>query len=319
MVSPSAIHLDACSTCQLRCPACLTSEAGDFFGRGRLKLSDFQKLLDRNPWIRKVDFANKGEIFLNRDLPAMLRYAHENNVALNMNHGANLNTASQESLEALVECQVERLRVSIDGATQASYGAYRVGGRLSRVIANIQRINALKKEMGSSRPQLILQFIIFGHNMHEIGAASVLARILKMELNLMLNRLPESLSEDDREQVRRRVGYADRRDFFLRKGGNYRRCLCYQLWKEPLIGWDGRLLGCVRNISCAYAEDVFEKDLMACIRSERIQLDRDMLMGKEPPRPELPCVRCDIGRDVIESGNWLTEREIYGDGRSATG
>lgn len=72
---------------------------------------------DQNSWISKIEFANKGEVFLNKDLVQILRYAHEWNVSTDMGHGVNLNNASEDMLEALVRYQVARLRVSIDGIT----------------------------------------------------------------------------------------------------------------------------------------------------------------------------------------------------------
>ena len=169
-IFPNAIHLDACSICQLECPLCVTTEGVSVIGRGSLALEDFKRLIDRNPCIRAVDFANKGEMFLNKELVQILQYAHEKNISMDMDHGVNLNHASEDALEALVRYQIARLRVSIDGITQETYQIYRVGGNLKRVIENIRRINHYKAKYQSSKPALVFQFIPFGHN--EPGAAS---------------------------------------------------------------------------------------------------------------------------------------------------
>ena len=49
-----------------------------------------------------IEIGNSGEVFLNPDLPAILRYAHEKGVTIRIAEGANLNDAADEALEALV-------------------------------------------------------------------------------------------------------------------------------------------------------------------------------------------------------------------------
>jgi MoaA/NifB/PqqE/SkfB family radical SAM enzyme len=315
MVNPTAIHLDICSICQLDCPLCITKEGRSVIGSGSLKSEDFKRLVDQNPWIGKIEFANKGEIFLNKDLVQILRYAHERNVSTDMGHGVNLNHASEDMLEALVKYQVARLRVSIDGITQETYQTYRVGGNLARVIENIKKINDYKEKYQSSKPHLIFQFIVFGHNEHEIARVGLLARLLKMEMCFFLNRVPDELSVRDRTRVRQFVGYADRGESLLKEGKNYMRHKCYQMWIKPHINWDGKLLGCSSNVWGSYAGRVFDSDLGEQFNNEKMQYCRDMLMGKKPPREDIPCTKCVNYRDLLETGNWLTESEVYGSTR----
>jgi len=72
IIRPKKIRIDASTVCQLRCPSCPTSSNANqpFLGRGFLKLNDFQKILDDNPWISEVELSNFGEIFLNPELLA---------------------------------------------------------------------------------------------------------------------------------------------------------------------------------------------------------------------------------------------------------
>jgi MoaA/NifB/PqqE/SkfB family radical SAM enzyme len=311
-IFPTAIQLDACSVCQLECPLCPSTEGILIIGKGSLAFEDFKKLIDRNPWIREVCFANKGEIFLNKELAQILQYAYGKNVSLNMNHGVNLNHASEETLEALVRYQIASLRVSIDGITQETYQRYRVGGNLKRVIENIRRINHYKAKYHSSKPALVFQFIPFGHNEHEMEGARLLARLLNMQISFRLNRMPDVFAVQDHERVMRYVGYVDRDEYLARNGKNYLRCVCYQMWNKPYIAWNGKLFGCCQNVWGIYSDNVFVDNLVDCINNEKMQYARELLMGSKPPRTDIPCLKCRAYRDMLEYGNWITESEVLG-------
>ncbi len=310
MIFPTAIHLDACSVCQLECPLCPTAEGRSIIGQGCLAFEDFKRLIDHNPWIREVAFANHGEIFLNKELVQILQYAHEKNVSLDMNNGVNLNHASEEALNAIVKYQVADLRVSIDGITQETYQIYRVGGNLKRVIDNIRRINHYKAVYRSAKPRLVFQFIPFGHNEHEMEGARLLARLLNMQMGFKLNRVPDVFAVRDSERVRRHVGYTDREEYLAREGENYVRGICYQMWIKPYIAWSGKLLGCWKNVWGVYADNVFVDDLVGCINNEKMQYAREMLMGSKSLRTDIPCLKCPVYRDMLEYGNWITENEV---------
>src|SRR5438067_2016363 len=113
-VNPDSIRLEASSFCQLRCPSCPTTvQAIDAaIGKGFLKFSDFQALIDRNPQIQTIELSNYGEIFLNPELLQMMQYARECKVALTARNGVNLNHAREEVLEGLVKYQFRKLTCS---------------------------------------------------------------------------------------------------------------------------------------------------------------------------------------------------------------
>ena len=298
--------------CQLRCPLC-PSTAGEntaTVGRGYLKVQNFERFVDQNPQIRNVELGNFGEVFLNKDLPKILECAHARGVSTTIDEGANLNDASNEALEALVKYQTAVVRCAIDGITQATYSKYRVGGDLRRVLRNIQSINRFKEKHHSTRPRLIFQFIVFGHNEHEMERAIVLAEMLRMEIFLKLNVSPNAMGVQNRDRVRQLVGYADRAEYLEKERKHYYRQQCYELWNSPQVNWDGKLLGCSRNIWGIFAENVFQSDLASCINNEKMQYARRMLMGQAPAREDMHCLKCSVYKSMAESGEWITATEI---------
>ena len=122
VVNPTVLCIEACSVCQLRCPLCPTAkgERESLIGSGSLKFQDFQRLIDQNPQICRVELGHFGEVFLNKELPRILEYAYTRHVTTSIDQGANLNHASEEALEALVKYQTAVVLCAIDATTQAA-------------------------------------------------------------------------------------------------------------------------------------------------------------------------------------------------------
>lgn len=320
LIRPHTIRLEASTVCQLRCPCCptATGEVGQTLGSGFLKFSDFRNVVDNNPWVYEIELSNWGEIFLNRELIQIIRYAYKCNVALKASNGVNLNNVSEETLEALVKYHFRDITFSIDGASQQSYSQYRRNGNFQKVIDNIKVINKFKRKYRSLYPVLRWQFVIFGHNEHEICQARAMAKELDMQFSPKLSW--ESLYSDifspirDAELVRKEtgLGVATREEYW-----NTFNCLyavencCLSLWNQPQINYDGRLLGCSIN----YWDDfgnVFEEGLTACLNNERINYVRDMLMGQHAIAEGTPCLRCKVYKKRKDNDYWIKSEDITG-------
>ncbi len=312
MVSPEEVRLDICSLCQLKCVLCPVGyrKGEDFIGSGVLPFADFAQFIDDNPRVRTIEIGSSGEVFLNPDLPAMLQYAWEKGVAIRIDQGSNLNNASDESLEALVRYGVTILKVSIDGATQETYQKYRVGGHLRKVLENVHQINDYKKKYKSSLPRLVLQFIPFGHNEHEIDKITVMAKALGMEIYFKLNVFTERFPLRNHETLKRLIGFSDTKSFYEKTGKIYMRNVCLQIWRSPQISWNGRLLGCSHNIMGSFAENALDGRFAVEKNNERIQYARKMHMDLAPARPDIPCSTCDVYADYQRYNQWFTPREI---------
>ncbi len=274
-------------------------------GSGFLKLGDFQKLLDDNPWVKEVELSNYGEIFLNPDLLNIIEYAHRHKVTLIANNGVNLNNVKEEVLESLVKYKFRSMTCSIDGASNNTYKIYRVRGYFETVIDNIRKINSFKKKYQSKFPYLKWQFVVFGHNEHEIPLARKLARELGMSFRLKLSWDPAFSPPRDQEILRKHLGAASRQEYKQKRGLDYAQTTCHLLWDQPQINWDGKLLGCCRNFWGDFGKNVFAEGLLKSINNEKITYARDMLLGKKTARDDIPCTTCSIYLGMEKDGKWL--------------
>jgi MoaA/NifB/PqqE/SkfB family radical SAM enzyme len=299
------------TVCQLKCPSCPTAkgEIAQTLGSKFIKFEDFKKIVDANPWIGTIELSSWGEIFLNRDLLKIAEYAFGKKVVLNARAGTNLNNVSEEMLEGVVKYKFGIITCSIDGASHKTYKIYRKGGDFERVMANIRKINEFKAKYKSDLPKLCWQFIAFGHNEHEIPLARQMARKLGMAFYVKLAWDDLSPVKDkDLVKAYSETGVESREEYQKRYGKEYlTEKVCSQLWIQPQVNADGRVLGCCVNYWGDYG-NAFKEDLMGILNNEKMNYARSMLLGKKKEREDIPCTRCDWYKDMKKNNNWLFSR-----------
>lgn len=311
---PRSVRLEATPACQLRCPTCptATGDTRPVLGGGYLRADAFRRFIADNPEVRRVELSNFGEMFLNPELLEIMAAADQQGVALTADNGVNLNRASEEVLEGLVTHRFRSLNCSIDGASSETYAMYRRGGDFDAVVANVRAIVAHKVKRSSPYPRLRWQFVVFGHNEHEITEARSLADELGMTFFLKLS-WDDSLSPvQNVEGIRREVGLdaASREEHEQRHGMDYMREACHQLWTSPQINWDGKLLGCCENYWGDFGGNAFEDGLRESLEHEKLRDAREMLLGRRAAVDGVPCTTCAHYRAMRRRRNWLTMREI---------
>ena len=172
--TPLFVSVEPSAVCQLHCPACPV-------GRSPLRLP--HEFMPRDLWERVlaqikdsafvIQFYFQGEPLLNKDLPQMIKEAHE--AGLYTIVSTNAQAMTPELAKALVAAGLDRIIISMDGLTQESYSAYRVGGSLDQCKAALrwlqeakQKQSSLPPSMGGSRGVVIeLQVLRLKSNEHE--------------------------------------------------------------------------------------------------------------------------------------------------------
>jgi len=302
-IEPSRIRLIASTICQLKCPTCPTTQGiiGKNLGNQTLKFKDFKEFINANPWVKKIELAGHGEIFLNPDLPRMMQYSFRKGIELSAAAGSNLNTLSEEMAEALVKFRFHFISCSIDGASNGTYRIYRRNGDFSKVISNIRMINRYKKKYCSPLPRLQWQFILFGHNEHEILKAKLMA--LKLGMGFQARVAWDDFSPiKDKEMVRRLTGLdVFNRDEYREKTGKAYLSSCAQMWINPQINADGRVFGCCMNYWSDFG-NAFKENFLDILNSEKMNYTRLMLLGKKTERSDIPCLQCPYYKEMKMTG-----------------
>ena len=248
-------------------------------------------------------------MFLNPALAEIARAAFERGVVLHADNGTNLNFAREDALEALVEIRFRSLSVPIDGATPETYARYRVKGDLTASSANRPHQPA-QTRIPTGFPILNWQFIVFGHNEEEIETARRMATARGMSFRLKLSWDDDVSPIRNRELVQIALGqpHVTRSEYYEANGVEYTRGICHQLWKTPVINWDGRLTGCCRNFWGDFGVDVFEEGLDAALSTERFRHAQAMLDGTSRTARRRPLHHLRSLPDASARRGWLTRR-----------
>lgn len=298
---PRKIRIDACTLCQLNCPCCMRNAKPEDFksgcGLGYLSFKNFKKLVDDNNF-EAIELSNMGEIFLNPELLEIIKYSYEKNIVLSAGTGVNLNYLTDEMAEALVKYKIYDITVSIDGATPETYSIYRKGGDFNTVINNVKKINFYKKKYKSESPYLTYKFIVFGHNEHEINKAKALANELNMDMRFAVNYYPTYSPVKNISLIEKQTGLKYYPALNQGVVEDYKKdhnqwLYCKQLWAQPQINWDGKVLGCCCNFYDGSGGNVFKDGLLKALNNPKMIYTKNMLAGLAKPMTGIPCLRCE--------------------------
>ena len=172
---PTSILIETGNSCNLRCPLCPTGIHGVKMPKAFLTVPKLAEILGKFRRLRSVELFMWGEPLLNPHLPELI--AEVKRRGLEANVSSNFSLKMEEGYFArLVDSGLDRLVLSLDGATQATYAKYRVGGQLALALANLDCLLAARAKMGSRTPRIAWKFIVHKHNAHEVASAREMAR-----------------------------------------------------------------------------------------------------------------------------------------------
>lgn len=163
---PFVLRIEPTNICNLRCPRCSCGINTDPRRKGYMKLDDFKNILEENirdAIILRLD--GNGEPTLHPQILEMIKVAKLLGYSVSMS--TNLNTQICGDAKSIINSGLDRLIIAIDGVTQESYEKYRVGGKLVQVEKNLLNILHTRKNLGSSRPYVEVQFLDWGYNHDE--------------------------------------------------------------------------------------------------------------------------------------------------------
>jgi radical SAM protein with 4Fe4S-binding SPASM domain len=130
-----------------------------------MTMETFHRILDQvQATAHTMQFYFQGEPLLNKQLPEMIAAAHKAGIYTIVS--TNAQSLSQDMANALVQSGLNRIIVSIDGFSEESYQAYRIGGSLQKALdALLYLANA--KRLHKSHIRIELQTLRLKTNEHE--------------------------------------------------------------------------------------------------------------------------------------------------------
>jgi len=173
-----SIAIEASSACNIRCLCCLVGNKA--IEGHNMSVEMFVKILDLlPPHIRLLSFSHRGDPTMNPDLPRMLNLAYRRGLRTDVyTNGLRLDRHVSE----LVESGVSTIRIDLDGASEESYGRYRIGSDFEKVKANIEGlVDARSKSNGKFPKRIIIICVVSAFNEHEITEIQDMAKSLGVD------------------------------------------------------------------------------------------------------------------------------------------
>ena len=165
---PTFVSIEPANFCQLRCPECpvgIASSPNRLSPNRLMPLSIFERVLEQvQATAHTMQFYFQGEPLLNKQLPEMIAAAHK--AGLYTIVSTNAQSLSQDMANALVQSGLNRIIVSIDGFSEESYQAYRIGGSLQKALDALRYL-ANAKRLHKSHIRIELQTLRLKTNEHE--------------------------------------------------------------------------------------------------------------------------------------------------------
>jgi MoaA/NifB/PqqE/SkfB family radical SAM enzyme len=237
---PYRYYIDPINVCVLRCPLCPTGTGKLKRPRGRMKLEDLHRLVNDIKEVAYIIYLyNWGESLLHPDILEMIEYATRQRIFVRL--CSNLNAFEPEMASRLVHSGLSQLVVSIDGASQETYGTYRVGGDLDRVISNLKAIIAAKHSAGVAYPRIGVRMLVTQYNEGEVPAVRDMVNALGIDTFST-----GAIFVDPRksEDVKRWLPTDRRFSAYASFSAPQNIWSCSDLWESCAISWDGGVLPC---------------------------------------------------------------------------
>ncbi|CAN5169806.1 radical SAM protein [soil metagenome] len=177
-VSPRSIQIETTTNCNIRCTHCelsyWTEPAAD------MRLPELKKVFEHLPKLRRVELTGIGEPIMNRDFYRIVEYIKSRGVRISMTD--NFTMMTEKAAQRIIELGVDRIAISLDGATKETFEKVRVGADFDKVTRNARQLVDMRRKMGRLKPEVLANFVVTANSYTEAPAIVELAHSLGIGL-----------------------------------------------------------------------------------------------------------------------------------------
>lgn len=168
---PLTVLFDLSNKCNIRCRMCYFSYDSVFHRPAVfLPIDRFEQIAaEVFPHAKAVCLSAGSEPLTCPHFIEILRVAAEHDVPY-LKFLTNGLLIDDAVTEALIDCGVDEIDVSIDGATRTTYESIRIGGRFDRLCANLTRLRDRKRARASETPLVQFNLTLMRSNVGELDA-----------------------------------------------------------------------------------------------------------------------------------------------------
>lgn len=185
------VYIEPTSLCNLACRTCIRNVWDE--PMGRMESTTFERVIEgvaAASSVETVFFGGFGEPLFHPDITGMVRAAKQQAATVELITNGTLLTEKRS--RELIAAGLDRLWVSLDGATPESYTDVRLGAALPKVLENIERFRSLRPASQFPTPEIGIVFVAMARNYHDLPALLRLARRLGATRFMVSNVLPHT-------------------------------------------------------------------------------------------------------------------------------
>lgn len=306
---PYMLQLEPSSRCNLKCPGCPCGR-GDLPRPSRdMTLAEFRGLIDdMERYLLFLILWDWGEPFMNRELPAMIRYAAERGIQAVTSTNCHF-LHDEAYVSEILRAGLSTLIVAVDTTAVDSYLRYRRQGSGDRVIEGVRRLVDLKRRLGSPT-RINLRMVLMHQTGEEIAATRAFARELGVDIFSIKTANPscdgthvasEIVAEDPRH---RRYRYDPRTGERLRSNRP-----CRTVWTMSTVQSNGDVVPCTRDFEGGMkVGNVFEEPFTRIWQSEGYRALRRKVARDKAEIEK--CRKCDLSFKFSRTGWFYEYREL---------
>ena len=277
---PWSLSVETGTSCNLSCLECPSGQNQFSRPTGNMSFTDFKTIINKQKkYLIWLILYFQGEPFLNKDFFKMITYANAQKIVTTTS--TNGHFLNPENAERTVKSGLKKIIISLDGLDQESYEKYRVGGDFNTVIKGIKNLQEARKKLKSASPYIVVQFIVFKTNEHQIKHL----KNLKKELNI-----------DKLEIKTAQVYSASDNNQLIPKTNKYRRYKqnkdgdweiknklpnhCLRMWQGAVVTWDGNIAPCCFDKDVTYKmENLLESSFQDIKKNTKYHSFRDQVFS----------------------------------------
>lgn len=281
---------------------------------------DFTLFINQFTNLKHLSISFMGESLLNKHLFEIFEITASKDIYSEIDTNVCIQM-SDEFIDNFIRSGLSCLQASIDGASQESYEAYRVGGRFALVFNNLKRLRIRQLELGGIGPKLNWKYIVNAYNEHEVDLAKNMAADIDVDIKFAYYELPDDCPDVDMTSG---ALFTELREKWLPRNAEYLlprykidnpallkrlkilKGPCPWLFEYVVIHTDGSVLPCCYTASeRSSMGNMKDQELEAIWYSHRYQYARslflktpeaDRLFSDRTDENELsvPCKRCNL-------------------------
>lgn len=299
---PFRLWIEPTNRCNLHCVMCPTGVADPSRETGLMDLDTYRTIIDEvAPFAFDLNLHHRGESLLHPGIVEMIEYAAAQGLYTNLHTNGTI--MSDDLARRLVQSGLDILSFSFDAIDPEAYSKIRVGGKYEKVLGNIRKFLATRRDLESQDPHTTVEAIDFSSGSTPRGRqekAETLARLFE--------------DSPDAVRVKAPHNWAGEYPLTPESGTEYTYSPCMFLWYSLTILYDGSLVACPQDMSGSLkiGEAGDGEILRNWNRGSLLELRERMV--KRNLEGVSPCDRCDrlmrrrvLGLPREELGRFLRE------------